>query len=157
MTSNNTRLRVLALYKELHRLGRDYPDPGYVEYIPPYAKAVTQVLSIDIIFTESFEVYLRVCFEYRPIILQKSRMCSQRIKDSRIRWKSRKLLHWGNTFAMVRAIITCIPSELVTHFSYYLIETLALYSLRKYRHLKRMYPAPPVAESLRGSSNLDQK
>ncbi|ETW83271.1 hypothetical protein HETIRDRAFT_244735, partial [Heterobasidion irregulare TC 32-1] len=23
------RHRVLALYKELHRLGRDYPDPSY--------------------------------------------------------------------------------------------------------------------------------
>ncbi|EDR08528.1 uncharacterized protein LACBIDRAFT_165265, partial [Laccaria bicolor S238N-H82] len=23
------RLRALALYKELHRLGRDYPDPSY--------------------------------------------------------------------------------------------------------------------------------
>ncbi|THH00237.1 hypothetical protein EW026_g2283 [Hermanssonia centrifuga] len=29
MASKTTRLRVLALYKELHRLGRDYPDPSY--------------------------------------------------------------------------------------------------------------------------------
>jgi hypothetical protein len=28
MTGNPVRLRVLALYKELHRLGRDYPDPS---------------------------------------------------------------------------------------------------------------------------------
>ncbi|KAH9989470.1 hypothetical protein BJV77DRAFT_948473, partial [Russula vinacea] len=26
---SSTRQRVLALYKELHRLGRDYPDPNY--------------------------------------------------------------------------------------------------------------------------------
>jgi hypothetical protein len=26
---STTRQRVLALYKELHRLGRDYPDPKY--------------------------------------------------------------------------------------------------------------------------------
>jgi len=26
---SSTRQRVLALYKELHRLGRDYPDPKY--------------------------------------------------------------------------------------------------------------------------------
>lgn len=30
MASKATRLRVLALYKELHRLGRDYPDPSCV-------------------------------------------------------------------------------------------------------------------------------
>ena len=30
MACNSTRLRALALYKELHRLGRDYPDPSYV-------------------------------------------------------------------------------------------------------------------------------
>ncbi|KDQ24621.1 hypothetical protein PLEOSDRAFT_1046975 [Pleurotus ostreatus PC15] len=29
MASNSTRLRAMALYKELHRLGRDYPDPSY--------------------------------------------------------------------------------------------------------------------------------
>ncbi|KAG5722993.1 hypothetical protein E4T56_gene18002, partial [Termitomyces sp. T112] len=29
MASIPTRLRALALYKELHRLGRDYPDPSY--------------------------------------------------------------------------------------------------------------------------------
>lgn len=29
---SSTRYRVLALYKELHRLGRDYPDP---KYFPP--------------------------------------------------------------------------------------------------------------------------
>ncbi|KAH8118227.1 hypothetical protein DFH11DRAFT_1573120 [Phellopilus nigrolimitatus] len=28
MPLNPSRLRALALYKELHRLGRDYPDPS---------------------------------------------------------------------------------------------------------------------------------
>lgn len=28
--STSNRLRALALYKELHRLGREYPDPRYV-------------------------------------------------------------------------------------------------------------------------------
>lgn len=30
MAGNPMRHRVLALYKELHRLGRDYPDPECV-------------------------------------------------------------------------------------------------------------------------------
>ncbi|EJD06996.1 uncharacterized protein FOMMEDRAFT_75436 [Fomitiporia mediterranea MF3/22] len=29
MPVNHARHRVMALYKELHRLGRDYPDPSY--------------------------------------------------------------------------------------------------------------------------------
>ncbi|KAI5115175.1 hypothetical protein M0805_004958 [Coniferiporia weirii] len=29
MPLNSTRLRAIGLYKELHRLGRDYPDPTY--------------------------------------------------------------------------------------------------------------------------------
>ena len=33
MASKETRLRVISLYKELHRLGRDYPDPAYVSPI----------------------------------------------------------------------------------------------------------------------------
>jgi hypothetical protein len=32
MTTTATRYRVIALYKELHRLGRDYPDPSSVLY-----------------------------------------------------------------------------------------------------------------------------
>jgi len=33
MACNSTRLRALSLYKELHRLGRDYPDPSSVFHI----------------------------------------------------------------------------------------------------------------------------
>lgn len=38
MTCNANRLRALALYKELHRLGRDYPDPRslFVKILYPF-------------------------------------------------------------------------------------------------------------------------
>ncbi|KAL6302504.1 hypothetical protein BKA93DRAFT_397699 [Sparassis latifolia] len=84
-----TRLRVLALYKELHRLGRDYPDPSY-----------------------NFRGKLRGLFE-----------------------KNRNL---QNPEDIERAIKL---GEYIRN------ETLALYSLRKYRHLKRMYPDSPVSPS----------
>jgi len=29
MASNNYRLRAIKLYKELHRIGREYPEPNY--------------------------------------------------------------------------------------------------------------------------------
>lgn len=43
MASRETRLRVLSLYKELHRLGRDYPDPAYVHY-----RGLTRALSLTL-------------------------------------------------------------------------------------------------------------
>ncbi|KAI0255074.1 hypothetical protein BJV78DRAFT_1120141 [Lactifluus subvellereus] len=82
MTS--TRQRVLALYKELHRLGRDYPDPSY-----------------------DFNGRMRRMFE-----------------------KNRDLTD---------------PAEIeqALQFGEYIRqETLALYSLRKYRHLKQRYDSP---------------
>jgi len=78
---SSTRQRVLALYKELHRLGRDYPDPSY-----------------------NFNGRIRRMFE-----------------------KNRELTN---------------PAEIeqALRFGEYIKnETLALYSLRKYRHLKRHY------------------
>ncbi|KAI0091201.1 hypothetical protein BDY19DRAFT_934431 [Irpex rosettiformis] len=82
MPQNATRLRVLALYKELHRLGREYPDAGY-----------------------NFHGKLRGLFEK-----------NRHLKDDK---------------EIERAIAL---GEYIRN------ETLALYSLRKYRHLKRMYP-----------------
>ncbi|KAI0671385.1 hypothetical protein C8Q78DRAFT_973316 [Trametes maxima] len=82
MASKETRLRVISLYKELHRLGREYPDPAY-----------------------NFHKKLRGLFE-----------------------KNRNLTD---------------PQEIekaIKLGEYIRNETLALYSLRKYRHLKRMYP-----------------
>ncbi|KAI0750116.1 hypothetical protein C8Q80DRAFT_1269878 [Daedaleopsis nitida] len=82
MASNATRHRVISLYKELHRLGREYPDPAY-----------------------NFHKKLRGLFE-----------------------KNRNLTD---------------PEEIekaIKMGEYIRNETLALYSLRKYRHLKRMYP-----------------
>ncbi|KAH9954296.1 hypothetical protein BC827DRAFT_1144057 [Russula dissimulans] len=78
---SSTRHRVLALYKELHRLGRDYPDPNY-----------------------DFNGRIRRMFE-----------------------KNRCLKN---------------PAEIeqALRFGEYIKnETLALYSLRKYRHLKHRY------------------
>ncbi|KAI0777005.1 hypothetical protein BC629DRAFT_626266 [Irpex lacteus] len=89
MASNNTRLRVLALYKELHRLGRDYPDAGY-----------------------NFHGKLRGLFEK-----------NKNLTDEK---------------EIERAIAL---GEYIRN------ETLALYSLRKYRHLKRMYPDQSLADT----------
>ncbi|KAF9496826.1 hypothetical protein BDN71DRAFT_1388908 [Pleurotus eryngii] len=83
MASNSTRLRAMALYKELHRLGRDYPDPSY-----------------------DFQGRVRRMFEKNRNLTAKDE-----IEDA---------LKLGE---------------------YIKKETLALYSLRKYRHLKRMYPS----------------
>ncbi|KAH9041720.1 hypothetical protein EDB85DRAFT_1857857 [Lactarius pseudohatsudake] len=76
-----TRQRVLALYKELHRLGRDYPDANY-----------------------DFNGRMRRMFEK-----------NRDLKD---------------------------PAEIeqALRFGEYIKnETLALYSLRKYRHLRQRY------------------
>jgi len=90
MAGNPTRLRVLALYKELHRLGRDYPDPAY-----------------------NFHGKLRRLFEKNrdltdPEEIEKAIKLGEYIKN----------------------------------------ETLALYSLRKYRHLKRMYPGNSLSDPM---------
>ncbi|KIM39730.1 hypothetical protein M413DRAFT_28925 [Hebeloma cylindrosporum] len=77
-----TRRRALALYKELHRLGRDYPDPAY-----------------------NFHARIRGLFEKNRHLTDKDEI--------------ENALKLGE---------------------YIKKETLALYSLRKYRHLKRMYP-----------------
>ncbi|KAL7278962.1 hypothetical protein ACG7TL_006794 [Trametes sanguinea] len=82
MATRETRLRVISLYKELHRLGRDYPDPAY-----------------------NFHKKLRGLFEK-----------NRNLSDPEEIEKAIKL------------------GEYIRN------ETLALYSLRKYRHLKRMYP-----------------
>ncbi|EIW84108.1 hypothetical protein CONPUDRAFT_135671 [Coniophora puteana RWD-64-598 SS2] len=81
MATKANRLRVLALYKELHRLGRDY-EPSY-----------------------DFHGKLRRMFEK-----------NRNLTDAE---EIEKAYNLGE---------------------YIKKETLALYSLRKYRHLKRMYP-----------------
>ncbi|KAF9067248.1 hypothetical protein BDP27DRAFT_1226110 [Rhodocollybia butyracea] len=83
MAGPSTRLRAIKLYKELHRLGRDYPDEHY-----------------------NFQGKLRRLFEK-----------NRALTDSEEIEKAFKL------------------GEYIKN------ETLALYSLRKYRHLKRNYPA----------------
>ncbi|KZT29818.1 hypothetical protein NEOLEDRAFT_1127681 [Neolentinus lepideus HHB14362 ss-1] len=82
MSPNVNRVRVIALYKELHRLGRDYPDASY-----------------------DFNGRMRRMFER-----------NRHLTDPEDVEKAFKL------------------GEYIKN------ETLALYSLRKYRALKRMYP-----------------
>ncbi|KAF8349025.1 hypothetical protein F5887DRAFT_948818 [Amanita rubescens] len=79
----STRLRALALYKDLQRLAKDYPDPAY---------------------------------DYR----------------GRIRSMFKNNSHLSDTQDIENALKLA---------DYIRKETLALYSLRKYRHLKRMYPS----------------
>ncbi|KAF8734689.1 hypothetical protein AX14_003119 [Amanita brunnescens Koide BX004] len=81
----STRLRALALYKDLLRLARDYPDPAY-----------------------DYHGRIRTMFQNNRHLTDR-----EDIENA---------LKLGD---------------------YIRKETLALYSLRKYRHLKRMYPSDP--------------
>ncbi|KAF8920178.1 hypothetical protein CPB85DRAFT_1273770 [Mucidula mucida] len=78
----STRTRVIALYKELITLGKEYPDPSY-----DFNRRIRQMFDKNRNLTDPEEI--------------------------------EKALKFGE---------------------YIKNETLALYSLRKYRHLKRMYP-----------------
>ncbi|KAJ7104276.1 hypothetical protein B0H15DRAFT_809313 [Mycena belliarum] len=78
----DNRRRAIALYKELHRLGREYPDPEY-----------------------NYHRKIRHLFE------QIGGLTDQEEIDKRLRLAE-----------------------------YIKQETLALYALRKYRHLRRAYP-----------------
>ncbi|KAI0067339.1 hypothetical protein BV25DRAFT_1794841 [Artomyces pyxidatus] len=80
--SSSPRLRALSLYKELHRLGREYPDPSY-----------------------DFHGRIRRLF--------------QKNKDLTDPEQIEQALRLGE---------------------YIKNETLALYSLKKYRHLRQKYP-----------------
>ncbi|CDO72480.1 hypothetical protein BN946_scf184980.g21 [Trametes cinnabarina] len=88
MATRETRLRAISLYKELHRLGREYPDPAY-----------------------NFHKKLRGLFEK-----------NRNLSDPQEIEKAIKL------------------GEYIRN------ETLALYSLRKYRYLKRMYPQDSLSD-----------
>ncbi|KIJ66729.1 hypothetical protein HYDPIDRAFT_108660 [Hydnomerulius pinastri MD-312] len=81
------RLRALALYKELHRLGREY-EPSY-----------------------DFHGKLRKLYEKNRGLTDEDEI--------------EKAIKFGE---------------------YIKNETLALYSLRKYRHLKRMYPSNSMSD-----------
>ncbi|KAH8822903.1 hypothetical protein DL96DRAFT_1470249 [Flagelloscypha sp. PMI_526] len=88
MASNINRLRSISLYKDLHRLGRDYPDPNF-----------------------NYHGKLRRMFQ-----------------------KNRTLTD---------------PKEIEDAFNraeFMKRETLALYFLRKYRHLKRVYPPTSMGD-----------
>lgn len=81
---STTRQRVLTLYKELHRLGRDYPDASY-----------------------DFNGRMRRLFEKNRYLKEPAEI--------------EQALRFGE---------------------YIKNETLALYSLRKYRHLRQRYYSP---------------
>jgi len=87
-STKSLRFRALALYKELHRLGRDY-EPSY-----------------------DYHGKLRRLYE--------------------------KNRHLKDETEIERALAL---GEYIKN------ETLALYSLRKYRHLKRMYPPTPSSDA----------
>ncbi|KAJ7475702.1 hypothetical protein FB451DRAFT_1397106 [Mycena latifolia] len=78
----DNRRRAIALYKELHRLGREYPDPEY-----NYHQRIRQLFEKTRDLTDQDEI-------------DKAFRLGEYIKQ----------------------------------------ETLALYALRKYRHLRRVYP-----------------
>ncbi|KAH7907278.1 hypothetical protein BJ138DRAFT_1014807 [Hygrophoropsis aurantiaca] len=109
MASKASRMRAIALYKELHRLGRDY-DPSY-----------------------NFHGKLRRMFESK---------CT-------MEHGYRKQLHTNSTFCLPENKNLTNEEEIEKAFEfgeYIKKETLALYSLRKYRHLKRMYPSNSMSD-----------
>ncbi|CUA76070.1 hypothetical protein RSOLAG22IIIB_02077 [Rhizoctonia solani] len=81
MASQAQRLRAIRLYKELHRLGRDYPDPSY-----------------------DFNGRLRRAYQRNAGLTDPVKI-----------------------------------DQMLDLAEYVKKETLALYSLSKYRHLKRSY------------------
>ncbi|KAF8622558.1 hypothetical protein AX15_006908 [Amanita polypyramis BW_CC] len=121
MPCPSTRLRALALYKDLLRLARDYPDPACVALLtlhqltrsqspppPPPQLRLPRQNTQDV----------RQCVLYAFITPSHSPVPDNRhLTDNDDIDKALKL---GD---------------------YIRKETLALYSLRKYRHLKRMYPS----------------
>ncbi|KAI1797002.1 hypothetical protein LXA43DRAFT_1089526 [Ganoderma leucocontextum] len=98
--AGETRRRVIGLYKELHRLGRDYPDPAY-----------------------NFHKKLRGLFE-------KNRHLTDPEEINKAIKMGEYIRNGVFYFVFVHQPKPQLPAP----------ETLALYSLRKYRHLKRMYP-----------------
>ncbi|PPQ65303.1 hypothetical protein CVT26_000263 [Gymnopilus dilepis] len=104
MASSSTRLRALALYKELHRLGRDYPDPSCVTFLGVAAPGSYTTFMVECVLSSKLH--------QRDWLRVENRHLTDRDEIE-------NALKLGE---------------------YIKKETLALYSLRKYRHLKRMYP-----------------
>lgn len=122
MSSNPTRLRVLALYKELHRLGRDYPDPSY---------------DFNGRMRRLFESEIPVRTALRLLTAPKENRNLTEKDEIERAIKLGEFIKNGTRHANVRPF----PG-----YSWPLTETLALYSLRKYRHLKRMYPPTSLTD-----------
>src|SRR5882762_8345261 len=62
MATSATRLRVIGLYKELQRLGRDYPDPSYVTASPP-TKGNNEINGSREIYRYDYQGRMRRLFE----------------------------------------------------------------------------------------------
>lgn len=58
--SSANRLRAIALYKELHRLGRDYPNPSYVRFWNNNLTLMNVLSVLDMTFMASSGVSLLV-------------------------------------------------------------------------------------------------
>lgn len=56
MAGNANRLRVIGLYRELHRLGREYPDPKYAQW----SHSVSIMLNLS---SYNFQGRMRSLFE----------------------------------------------------------------------------------------------
>ncbi|KAL4066736.1 hypothetical protein J3A83DRAFT_4189989 [Scleroderma citrinum] len=111
-TASSQRLRALALYKELHRLGRDYEashcEKGY--HMPNW-------------FASSNLVNHSTHRQYHALLHV------QILTSVAVTTENRHLTDEGEI------------EKAIQLGEYIKSETLALYSLRKYRYLKRMYPS----------------
>lgn len=141
---SSTRRRVLALYKELHRLGRDYPDPKYPNHF------------ISCIYRSSSRHTAMIstpacagCSRVRPIIFKRacypealSLVENRGLTDPA---EIEQALHFGEYMKNGTHVHTSTQSCVSKNFIYIAldgmatIETLALYTLRKYRYLKQHY------------------
>ena len=112
----NTRHRVMSLYKELHRLGRDYPDPAYVLLVSMWRNFWQ-----DAIDTTSMGVWdgcSRVCGIIPKIEKSLAHVASmfQKTRTWRIRRTSRGQSSWGNISRMVRGSPYLAKESVLTSF-----------------------------------------
>ena len=140
MSTSATRLRVIGLYKELQRLGRDYPDPSSVPRIRlPHSLSSKQAFLTEFTGTIT-KAGCAGCSKVRLWLLSKRwsevhTMRGNRQQTSQNRGRDQPSNQTGGIHK-TRSGFSLNRTLLARLAEYGGTETLALYSLRKYRHLK---------------------
>ena len=146
MSSAATRHRVLALYKELHRLGRDYPDPSCANRF--LCMLVSRPLKCGGCADTTFTGECGGCSRVSPCVytvklLIIENLCTENkgLSDPEEIEKAIGLGEYIKNGTSSCALAYADIQLAIPH-----TETLALYSLKKYRHLKQRYPEPSNSE-----------